>query len=202
MTDAPDGGSVGSEAWVAWRRAVDLDEYEARFDRMAAEGGNPHGEVDFVMRLAPRTALDAGCGFGRVAIELHARGVEVVGVDLDPDLLDRARRRAPGLDWRRADLSRLDLDRRFDLVVLAGNVLGFAEPTSRADAFAACAAHVDVGGHLVIGTQLRRDWPTVDDHRRWAERNGLDLVTVHADWEGAEFADGDYAVLVFARPSP
>lgn len=198
---AGDDRPVGSAAWAAWRRDVDLDEYEARFDRVAAAGGNPHGEVDFVMGFAPRTALDAGCGFGRVAIELHARGVDVVGVDLDPDLLERARRRAPHLDWRVADLAVLDLGRRFDLVVLAGNVLGFAEPPSRPVAFGSCAAHVAPGGRLVIGTQLRKDWPSVDDHRAWADRAGLDVVAVFADWDGGPFAGGDYAVMVFGRPA-
>src|SRR5665647_821424 len=94
--------TVGSADWAAWRRAVDLDEYEQRWQRIAEAGGNPHGEVDFVMQYAPRTALDAGCGFGRVAVELSARGVTTVGVDLDPDLLERARRIAPDLEWHHA----------------------------------------------------------------------------------------------------
>ena len=35
--------------------------------------------------------LDAGCGTGRVAIELAARGFSVVGMDLDEAMLDTAR---------------------------------------------------------------------------------------------------------------
>lgn len=38
------------------------------------------GEADFVAHLEPTTLLDAGCGTGRVAIELAGRGVEIVGV--------------------------------------------------------------------------------------------------------------------------
>lgn len=197
MTERP---VVGSAEWVAWRRAVDLDDYERRFDRIAAEGGNPHGEVDFVMRLAPGDALDAGCGFGRVAIELHRRGVEVVGVDLDPDLVDRARRRASELEWHVADLITLDLGRTFDLVVAAGNVIGFVEPDSRRGAVVSCARHVAPGGHLVMGNHLQRSWPSVAELGDWAADAGLVTVAVHAGWDGAPFVDGDYAVTVFARP--
>lgn len=193
--------TAGSADWAEWRRTIDLDDYEARFDRIAARGGNPHGEVDFVMRFAPTSALDAGCGFGRVAIELHARGVDVVGVDLDRDLLDRARRRAPDLDWRLDDLARFDAGRTFDLVVVAGNVIGFVDPPDRVDAVRTCARHVGPGGRLVFGTQLRADWPSIDDYDRWVSETGLVPSDRFAGWDGASLTTtSDYAVLVFARP--
>ncbi|MEM9585145.1 MAG: magnesium protoporphyrin IX methyltransferase [Pseudomonadota bacterium] len=39
--------------------------------------------------------LDAGCGTGALAFELAARGADVVGVDISPQLIDIARKRAP-----------------------------------------------------------------------------------------------------------
>ena len=191
---------VGSAEWREWRRSVDLDEYERRFDRIAADGGNPHGEADFVMQFAPLDVLDAGCGFGRVGIELHHRGVEVVGVDLDPDLIERARRRAPDLDWRLGDLATMELGRTFSVVVAAGNVIGFVDPDRRREAVMACARHVAPGGFLVMGNQLSQRWPTIDDQRSWAAAAGLVDAGVFAGWDGAPFADGDYAVVVFSRP--
>ena len=96
-----------SDEWASWRRTVDLSGYDERWARMAAAGQNPHGEADLVMRFAPTSVLDAGCGTGRVAIELARRGVDVVGVDLDDDLLAVAREKAPQLTWVTADLARL-----------------------------------------------------------------------------------------------
>ena len=80
----------------------------------------------------PASVLDAGCGTGRVAIELAARSIDVVGVDLDDDMLAEARRKAPGLTWIHGDLhdDSLDVlgDRQFDVVVMAGNVMIFVAP--------------------------------------------------------------------------
>jgi SAM-dependent methyltransferase len=188
--------------WAEWRRSVDLDAYDERWARMADAGENPHGEADLVSRLAPTSVLDAGCGTGRVGVELARRGVEVVGVDLDPDLLARARDKAPELTWVEADLSDMDLGRTFDVVVAAGNVLGFvAEPRRRA-AVARCAGHVRSGGHLVVGWQLRPGWPTVADHDTWCASAGLVPVDHFATWAGEPLGpDPDYVVAVHHRPA-
>ena len=83
MSDPPDAVGAG--------RRADAGDYDAQWDRLAARGIDPHGEVAFVMAYAPASVLDAGCGTGRVAIELARRGVDVVGVDLDDGLLAAAR---------------------------------------------------------------------------------------------------------------
>ncbi|MGP8007251.1 MAG: class I SAM-dependent methyltransferase, partial [Acidimicrobiales bacterium] len=106
----------------------DGDRYQQCFDDLAGSGVHVHGEADFVSALGPATVLDAGCGTGRVAIELAGRGFDVVGVDLDPSMLEVARAKAPSLRWVQADLAQLALGRTFDAVVLAGNVMIFVNP--------------------------------------------------------------------------
>lgn len=198
MADDP---TVGSTQWAQWRQAVDLDDYESRWDRMAENGENPHGEVDFVMQFEPKTALDAGCGFGRVGIELNARGVDVIGVDLDPDLLARAKRRAPELDWRLANLATVDLGRQFDLVVVAGNVIGFVDAPDRQLAVQNCARHVAPGGWLVMGNQLKATWPTMKEFDEWCSNEGLFPAEHMAGWESEMLGeDPDYVVTVHRRP--
>jgi len=39
--------------------------------------------------------LDAGCGTGALAFELAARGADVVGVDISPQLIEIAQKRQP-----------------------------------------------------------------------------------------------------------
>lgn len=191
---------VGSEQWNRWRESVDLDEYAQRWRRMEAAGENPHGEADFVSRFAPGSVLDAGCGMGRVAIELARRGIETVGVDVDPDLLARARADAPELEWELADLTELRLDRPFDVVVAAGNVIGFVEESRRSEAVTRCAAHVAPGGRLIVGYQLRRGWPSVDEYERWCVDAGLEPEERWSTWAGDPFVTGStYLVSVHRR---
>lgn len=65
-------------------------------------------------------ALDAACGTGRHARYLAARGHTVVGVDASPEMLARARARAPGGEFRLGRLEALPLDdASVDLAVCA-----------------------------------------------------------------------------------
>lgn len=171
------------------------DEYQARFDRLAASGAHVHGEADFVEGFAPTSVLDAGCGTGRVGIELARRGIEVVGADVDPSMLATARRQAPDITWVEADLTTLDLDRTFALVLLAGNVPLFTPPGTQPTLVAHCAAHVAADGHLVAGFSIDRGYG-IEDWDAACTAAGLTLVDRFATWSRDPFTGGDYAVSV------
>ena len=173
----------------------DGDRYQQRFDALSASGADVHGEADFVARLHPTSVLDAGCGTGRVARELARRGIEVVGVDADESMIATARRLASDLDWRVGDLTRLDLDLRFDVVVMAGNVPLFTPEGTQAALVARCATHLADNGLLVTGFQLDRGYG-LDAFDRHCRQAGLELISRVAAWSGEPFEGGDYAVSV------
>jgi SAM-dependent methyltransferase len=178
----------------------DGDDYQRRFDELAASGADVHGEADLVQRYEPHDVLDAGCGTGRVAIELARRGTDVVGADVDPSMIATARRRAPELEWVERSLVSLDLGRTFDLVVMAGNVVLFTPPGTLGGVIAGCARHVRPQGRLVAGFQLGRG-VELDDYDRHAVAAGLTLEDRWSTWERAPFdaASADYAVSVHRR---
>src|SRR5262252_7723393 len=73
---------------------------------------------------APATrVLDIGCGLGRLAARVAAHGREVVGVDLSPEMIARARARGegtPGLRFECGDFFDLDpQDGGYDCVLSA-----------------------------------------------------------------------------------
>jgi rhodanese-related sulfurtransferase len=174
---------------------MSTEEYDARWQQLAAQGHNIHGEADFVGRYAPASVLDGGCGTGRVAIELARRGIDVVGVDVDTTMLAAARAKAPHITWVDADLAALDLGRTFELIALPGNVMIFVEPVDRGRTVLRMAAHLAVGGLLVAGFQLGSGL-SLAEYDALAGGAGFELVERFATWDGAPFAGGDYAVSV------
>ena len=68
--------------------------------------------------LEPGCALDAACGTGRHAAHLVALGHEVLGVDLTPEMIERAATNVPDAQFREGDLLALPVAaQRFDVVV-------------------------------------------------------------------------------------
>lgn len=178
----------------------DGDGYQARVEEVLA-GRDPHGEVAFVQRFAPASVLDAGCGTGRVAIELARRGVDVVGVDVSGSMLDTARRLAPDVPWVEADLAALELGRTFDVVVMAGNVPLFTPAGTTGAVVAGCARHVAPGGVLVAGFQLDGRHGA-DEHERDARAAGLLPLGRWSTWDRDPWEpDADYVVAVHRRPT-
>ena len=178
--------------------AWDGDDYQRRFDELAASGADVHGEATFVAAYAPASVLDAGCGTGRVAIELARRGIAVVGVDADPSMIETARSRAPEITWVQADLAGVALGRAFELVVMAGNVPLFTAPGTTAALVAGCTRHLTDGGLLVAGFQLGPRY-AIEQYDADTAAAGLELVERFATWDRQPFDGGDYAVSVHRR---
>lgn len=177
------------------------DAYDRRFEQLAAAGVDVHGEAAFVSSFSPSSVLDAGCGTGRVAMELARRGVDVVGVDVDPVMLDVAKRKAPDVTWVEADLVTLELGRRFDLVVMAGNVLLFVVAGTEASVVERLSRHLAPGGRLVAGFSLDAGLGLAE-YDAMASAAGLDLEARFATWDRTPFAPGAaYAVSVHRTAS-
>lgn len=88
------------------------------------EPGNPIVAIEeavvheLIRSVPPGRALDAACGTGRHAAYLVELGHDVLGVDLSPDMLARARERVPEAEFQSADLRALpSKDASFDLIV-------------------------------------------------------------------------------------
>jgi SAM-dependent methyltransferase len=94
--------------FVAWVRRPDHDSYWY-FHR------------DLFLELMPppgRRTLDLGCGEGRLARDLKARGHEAVGIDRSPAMLAAGREADPDIETHLVDAASLPFDdASFDLVV-------------------------------------------------------------------------------------
>ncbi len=181
--------------------------YVERFRAMARDGIDLAGEARLLDAMAPRGAriLDAGCGSGRVGAYLAAAGHDVVGVDVDPVLIEAAQQDNPGPRWLVGDLAELDLPARgiiepFELIVAAGNVMAFVAPSTRVEVLSRLRAHLVGDGRVVIGFGAGREYEFVqffDD----AASAGLTSDALLSTWDLRPFSDDADFLVAILRPS-
>ncbi len=177
--------------------------YVERFRSMARAGDDLAGEARLVDTLVHRRAriLDAGCGPGRVGGALAAAGHDVVGVDVDPVLIEAAEQDHPGPRWLVGDLAELDLPARgvtepFDALVCAGNVMTFLAPGTRRDVLARFRAHLAGNGRAAIGFGAERGYP-FDEFLADAKASGLEPDLLLSTWDLRPFTeDADFLVAI------
>lgn len=94
-------------------RAESFGSATEEYDRYRS--GYPDALLDDLAALRPSHVLDIGCGTGKVAVPLAARGLPVLGVEVDPRMAEAAR--AHGV---RVEVGAFetwdDAGRRFDLI--------------------------------------------------------------------------------------
>ncbi|MFC9894582.1 class I SAM-dependent methyltransferase [Nocardia sp. NPDC127579] len=173
-----------------------------RFRTLAAEGQDIYGEARLVDAMLERGSrvLDAGCGAGRLGGYLHRAGHEVVGVDVDPVLIDAAGHDYPGPTWLVGDLAELDLpDREFDAIACAGNVMTFLAPATRESVLTAFARHLSPTGRAVIGFGADRGYP-FDRFLTDARSAHLTPTLLLSSWDLHPFTpDSDFLVAVLTH---
>ncbi len=137
-------------------------------------------EAEFVidaMGLQPGAqVLDIGCGYGRHAMELAARGFHVVGLDLSTPLLIRggeeAMRRGLEINFVRGDMRELDFDSQFDAAYCIFSTFGYFDDETNKKTLTNIARALKPGGRMMLEI-LNRDYVIADlPTRVWWEGDG------------------------------
>jgi SAM-dependent methyltransferase len=139
-------------------------------------------EVDFMLgyfKLGKGDrVLDIMCGYGRHAIELAKKGMEVTAVDnLDTyisEINKTAENNFLSLEATVADVLQYKINKLFDLALCMGNSLNFFTGEDIHRLLINVHDHLDKGGHLLINT-----WSLAEiairnfTARAWDEINGI-----------------------------
>jgi SAM-dependent methyltransferase len=94
----------------------------------------------FVARLKGGSACDLSCRPGHVARYLRQQGAQVFGIDLSPELVERARRLNPGTEFQQGNMFALDAPE----AAWAGIVAFYS------------IIHVPRPDHMVVFSEMRR----------------------------------------------
>jgi len=170
----------------------------ARYYDLDLEGHSD--DVEFYLSLAAdggRSILELAAGSGRIAIPLAQSGNQVVAVDNDPAMLERARTRwaatsgpvGGSLELVEQDLTALALGRRFDMVILGFNTLPMLTGRdAQRTALTVAAAHLKpVHGRALIDVWL----PSPDE---LAAYDG----TLELAWQRTDGQTGDEVAKLWA----
>lgn len=132
-------------------------------------------------RFGPRTrsVLEPGCGTGRMVEALARAGLDVVGIDNAPAMVEYARTRlaAVGVEATLVDADMVDFDlvRTFDAAVCPINTLLHLTPDELARHLGRMAAHLEPGARYLVQVGIF-DGEELSPPSEWhAERGDLGL---------------------------
>src|SRR5262245_60234363 len=118
--------------------------------------------------------LEFAVGTGRLAVPLAERGLEVVGVDISPEMLAKMTEKSPAVTAVEGDIATVSLDREFPLVFIAFNSIFVLDTQEdQVQLFRNAAKHVRPGGRFALETMVSKP-PSGD-------RGTLKVVDVEPD---------------------
>jgi SAM-dependent methyltransferase len=140
-----------------------------------------------------RSVLELGCGTGAVLEQLQAR-YRVAGVDLSQQMLDVAARKLPKATLVQGDMTTIELDETFDVVLcLFDSINHLGEFQQWEAAFDRAYDHLDEGGVFVLDmntqlhlSELAEDPPVT----RWLPNGDFSMLDI------VESDDGSVAVEI------
>jgi SAM-dependent methyltransferase len=110
-------------------------------------------------RFAPRKVLELGCGTGRITLPLAQLGFDVVGLDNQPEMLQKAeerRRQAPSeirqrLQFIAGDMRTWSAGADFDLILIpASSITHVLSLEDRLAVWKTCHENLQPGGRLLV----------------------------------------------------
>ena len=160
-------------------RQTDYDAFAPIYDRFAASMTE---DVDFYVSLAAEAVgpvVELAVGTGRIAIPIAERtGRRVVGLDVSPEMLEVARRKAAGavvaLELREGDMRELELDEATDLVICpARAMLHLSSHDERVTVMRRVGAILVPGGRFVWNAFVFDPAVAQEIGGIWRDENGI-----------------------------
>ena len=154
------------------------------------------GIAESVIKIAGLTkgssVLDAGCGPGRISVELAAKGLDVTGVDIIQSELDAAKYSADAegvkLDLINCDLRSFKSQKKFDCAINLYTSFGYCDTIEEDfQILKNIAGSLRDNGFFILECTSRETAILYFTDGEWFERSGLTVLTqfsVEGAWEG------------------
>lgn len=153
----------------------------ARYDN--TKRGDEEDAAAFLAEFSKEgSALEFAIGTGRIALPLAAKGVQVDGIELSPDMVAQLRAKPEGqnINVIIGDMCSVTTNRHYPLVYLVFNtIFNLLTADDQVRCFENAARHLTSDGHFIVETALPHAWisPDQPDYVH-AERVGIDTVVL------------------------
>ncbi len=164
-----------------------LSDYQSSYDRIAEEYANRiAGELDnkpldrmLLDEFAARVkgvgrVCELGCGPGHVARYLHERGVDIIGVDLSPGMLEQARKLNPGIEFQQGNMLALEVEDAAWAAIVAFYSIVHIPKTDILQALREMFRVLQPGGLLFLAFHIGAE--VLHEENCWGHQVSLDLV--------------------------
>ena len=147
-------------------------------------------------------ACDIGCGPGHVARYLQAHNVQVCGVDLSAELVERARRLNPGIEFQQGDMMALDIPDEAWVGIVAFYSLIHIPRADMVQALRELRRVLRPGGVLLLSFHMGDETLHLDDW--WGEKVCLDFFFFRSTEMASYLAAADFEIeeIVEREPYP
>lgn len=138
-----------------------------------AEYGKYQGDFDLFLNLIEiGSVLDLACGTGRLTIPLAKKGLKVVGLDASKPMLTLARSKSAdvSIEWIQDDIRDFQLEKTFDLIILAGNAFqALLSESDQLQMLDCVRKHLKPSGLFVFNTRNPQgsDFKTTSEFEFW-----------------------------------
>lgn len=140
----------------------------------------------FYLALAQKingSVLELGCGTGRLTIPLARHGIDITGLDIVPEMLNRAQSKAGDqqIPWVEGDVRDFHLGRKFNLICAPGCVFEHLLNHKDQKVMLACVRkHLTSEGIFVIAVRVPQPGMMIDtDEQEWFSYQDEDGREVH-----------------------
>jgi SAM-dependent methyltransferase len=181
-------------------RSASLYDVIYSFKDYVAEAETLRKLIERFKRSDGTDLLDVGCGTGGHVPHLRAH-FTIEGLDLDPAMLEVARRLHAGVRFHQGDMTSFDLARRFDVVACLFSSIGYVRTVERLrEAVRNMARHLRPGGVLVIEPWLTPEsYQSGACHALFVDRPDLKIARVNVSGIERNVSVIDFHYLV-GRP--
>jgi len=179
-------------------------------------------DVSFFIDAAKESGgpvLEIGCGTGRVLIPIARAGVEIVGLDLSPQMLAVCRRHLAGeaaavrarVELRQGDMRRFQLGRTFPLITIPFRPFQhLIDVEDQMACLQAIRRHLTPDGRLILdlfnpsidALASLKESEEIGDEPAFTTPEGLDVVRRHASVRHDRFNQINYIELIYYVTHP